>query len=355
TRGQLQGRSLTRTRAAAAIIERTNSPGQCVLPNLGRAAGLRVGTCMLSSAPLMQRQHLCHLSSDSAPLPTSSSKSDAAIPRVLPLNEIEGSNRVKYAAYYLDGEANVWWQWLTRIYRKRQQFITWDVFERELLTRFGTSDYRNYNEALARIRQTGNLREYIKEFERLACRVRDWPEEALVGTFIGGLKFDLAAEVRLERPDTMHAAMKVARRRDDHLTATRKGRTDARYLETQRAQPNESNMVPSGRPPDSTRSTNSTQPPGSEVKHLTPEEIKRRREKGLCFKCDEKFTPGHHCKQAFVIHVIDPNEEEPEIEKDWEQEVEIGGSRRGGRDLDACDGWYKRTDDDAATGIGQGP
>ncbi|CAA0835312.1 Unknown protein, partial [Striga hermonthica] len=142
------------------------------------------------------------------------------------LNEIEGNDRVKYAAYYLDGEANVWWQWLTSVYRGRRQVIRWNDFERELLTRFGTSDYHNYNEALSRIRQTGSLRDYLKEFEQLACRVRGWLETALVGAFIGGLKFDLAAEVRLERPESMHAAMEVARRRDDHLTATRRGRTD---------------------------------------------------------------------------------------------------------------------------------
>ncbi|CAA0832637.1 Unknown protein, partial [Striga hermonthica] len=157
------------------------------------------------------------------------------------LNETEGHNRVRYAAFYLDGEANVWWQWLSMIYRRRQQIITWADFERELLTRFGTSDYHNYNEALARIRQIGNLHEYIKEFEQLACRVRDWSEDAVVGAFIGGLRFDLAAEVRLERPNTMHKAMEVARRREDHLVATRRGRADARYPETRRAQPDASN------------------------------------------------------------------------------------------------------------------
>ncbi|CAA0830058.1 Unknown protein, partial [Striga hermonthica] len=129
------------------------------------------------------------------------------------------------------------------------------------------------------------------------------------------------AEVRLERPESMHAAMEVARRREDHLVATRRGRADARYPKTRRAQPDASDMVPSGRPPDNSRPTNSTRPP---VKHLTLEEIRRRREKGLCFKCEERFTPGHQYKQAFVIHVIDPNEEEPEVEKDWEQEVEAG-------------------------------
>ncbi|CAA0812235.1 Unknown protein, partial [Striga hermonthica] len=70
------------------------------------------------------------------------------------------------------------------------------------------------------------------------------------------------------------------------------------------------------------RPSDSSRPPVLEVKRLSPEEIKRRREKGLCFKCDEKFMPGHQCNQAFVIHFID--NEEPEIEEDWDQEVEIG-------------------------------
>ncbi|CAA0808261.1 Unknown protein, partial [Striga hermonthica] len=231
------------------------------------------------------------------------------------LNETDGPDRVRYAAYYLDGEANVWWQWLTRIYRKRQQIITWDVFERELLTRFGTSDYHNYNEALTRIRQTGSLREYIREFERLAFRVRNWPEDALVGAFIGGLKFDLAAEVWLERPDTMHDAMEVARRREDHLVAMRRGRADVRFADTRRTGPNPTTA--------SARPNVNHRPAGSIVRRLSPEEVKRRREKGLCFKCEEKFTPGHQCKQAFVIEVANPDDAEVEVEEESHQEDEI--------------------------------
>ncbi|CAA0822228.1 Unknown protein, partial [Striga hermonthica] len=140
--------------------------------------------------------------------------------------------------------------------------------------------------ALARIRQTGNLHEYIKEFEQLACRVRDWSEDALVGAFIGGLRFDLAAEVRLERPDTMHKSMEVARRREDHLVATRRGRVDVRF--TNMRCMGLSQAMASARPNVSNR------PAVSIVRRLSPEEVKRRREKGLCFKCEEKFTPGHH-------------------------------------------------------------
>lgn len=37
----------------------------------------------------------------------------------------------------------------------------------------GPSEYTDYDEALAYIRQTGSLREYQKEFERIANRVQD--------------------------------------------------------------------------------------------------------------------------------------------------------------------------------------
>ncbi|CAA0843125.1 Unknown protein, partial [Striga hermonthica] len=189
---------------------------------------------------------------------------------------------------------------------------------RELLSRFGSSDYHSYDEALSHIKQTGSLRDYMKEFERLACRVRNWPISALIGTFIGGLKFELAAEVRLDQPRTMREAMESARRRDEHLTTTRRiGRESVRNFEQRRADQhldertikdsapsNESNAHPKPRPPNNFR----TPPPG--VKQLTFEEMRRRREKVLCYKCEERFTPGHQCKQYFLIDVIEEDEEE---------------------------------------------
>lgn len=42
------------------------------------------------------------------------------------------------------------------------------------------------DEALSKIEQTGSLREYQKEFERLGNQVRGWTQKALVGTFMGG-------------------------------------------------------------------------------------------------------------------------------------------------------------------------
>jgi hypothetical protein len=47
------------------------------------------------------------------------------------------------------------------------------------------------------------------------------------------------------------------------------------------------------------------------VKRLSPTELKARRDRGLCFNCDERFIPGHHCNKLFLLEGIYPEEEEP--------------------------------------------
>jgi hypothetical protein len=84
--------------------------------------------------------------------------------------------KVTLAAFYLEGEANQWWQWVKRIYQAEDRPITWPILEKELLARFGPTEYEDYDEALSRVKQKGSLREYQKEFEKLANRVVGWPQ-----------------------------------------------------------------------------------------------------------------------------------------------------------------------------------
>jgi hypothetical protein len=37
---------------------------------------------------------------------------------------------------------------------------------------------------------------------------------------------------------------------------------------------------------------------------LMPDKMQDRQSQGLCFNCDERFVPGHHCKKLFVIEGI---------------------------------------------------
>lgn len=54
---------------------------------------------------------------------------------------------------------------------------------------------------------------------------------------------------------------------------------------------------------------------------MTIEELNKRRRKGLCFKCNEKFGPGHVCKKLFLIQAtISDSDDDMEIEDDGVQE-----------------------------------
>jgi hypothetical protein len=50
--------------------------------------------------------------------------------------------------------------------------------------------------------------------------------------------------------------------------------------------------------------------PATSSVRLSLSEIAQRRKDGKCFKCDEIFTPDHyeHCKQLFIIEVVDEEE-----------------------------------------------
>jgi hypothetical protein len=104
------------------------------------------------------------------------------------------------AAYHLEGEANQWWQWIGRTFRDEGHILSWDRFEEELWARFGPSECEDFDEALSRVKQQGNLRDYQCEFEKLGNRVQGWTQKALVGTFMGGLKTEIADGIRMFKP-----------------------------------------------------------------------------------------------------------------------------------------------------------
>ena len=53
------------------------------------------------------------------------------------------------------------------------------------------------------------------------------------------------------------------------------------------------------------------------VRRFSEAEIQKRREKGLCFKCDEKYYFGHVCKnKELQILILEEEEEVSQIEQE---------------------------------------
>ena len=106
--------------------------------------------------------------------------------------ETVDNQKVSLASFYLEGEANQWWQWLHRAYKEEGRIVTWEIFEEELWARFGPTRCKDFDEALSKVRRVGSLRDYQKKFERSGNRVHGWTQKALVGTFMGGLKVEIS-------------------------------------------------------------------------------------------------------------------------------------------------------------------
>lgn len=80
--------------------------------------------------------------------------------------------------------------------------------------------------------------------------------------------------------------------------------------------------------PSSSSTASVKRRPNSTLKRLTQAKIIKRREQGMCFKCDERFSPGHICKsrlyQTMVLREVESDQEteEAELEKVEEEQKE---------------------------------
>lgn len=50
-----------------------------------------------------------------------------------------------------------------------------------------------------------------------------------------------------------------------------------------------------------------------QIKKFNYGDVKEKRAKGLCFKCDEKYAPGHVCQKLFLIDLVWDGDEEVNV------------------------------------------
>ena len=77
-----------------------------------------------------------------------------------------------------------------------------------------------------------------------------------------------------------------------------------------------------GTAPNNTPRTISLTPANNSSKRqlrLTDAEFQARKDKGLCFHCDDKFFPGHKCKKQLNILLVhnDESENSEDVDRDW--------------------------------------
>eukprot|EP00253_Pinus_taeda_P019119 PITA_19119 len=176
------------------------------------------------------------------------------------LNHLQDDwTKIRVATMYLDSQR---WQWAEWHQRCNAPFSSWVQFTKDLQDRSEQGD--SFLGNLTKLRQT----EAIKD------------------------------QVLLHHPPTWTEACQVARKVERAITA----------------QYSHPNFPTKGRPPQAHTTTQTLK-----VQKVSPQEMANRRKQGLCYYCDEKYSPGHKCKEPkfFQIDATDysSTEEDPPLEE----------------------------------------
>lgn len=148
------------------------------------------------------------------------------------------------------------------------------------MERFGESPFDNMLEELLRLQQTTTVSEYMARFEALMNEV-DQTEETLINYFIGGLKTEIKKQLKVTRPISLRKALAMAKVYESNTNYKNKGSGNSFYSKSDpilKNPPTEATTVPIIR------------------RTLKVEERMERSAKGLCFNCDERYSPGRKCK-----------------------------------------------------------
>ncbi|GAA0166182.1 hypothetical protein LIER_21399 [Lithospermum erythrorhizon] len=120
--------------------------------------------------------------------------------------QIPNEMKVEMTAMYLEGEALDLYSWING----EEEILLWEDLFKAFQENYGPPEFQNPDEFLCTIKQTGMVTEYRQEYARCVARVRDWPDQCLLGVFLTSLKDELKTEVRIHKPHSVFKAASLA-------------------------------------------------------------------------------------------------------------------------------------------------
>ena len=146
------------------------------------------------------------------------------------------------------------------------------------------------------------MNDYLADFERLANRIVGLPASFLLSYFISGLIPEIRHELQALQPITLPQVVALAKLQEAFTKA--KCPNHSHF-------PHPQNPIPalplSSIPPllPSPTPTLLPTPRKPSLKRLTPTKLATRRDKGLCYNCDERWNRKNKCKSRFLLLVAD--------------------------------------------------
>ncbi|CAJ2668471.1 uncharacterized protein LOC123905356 [Trifolium pratense] len=208
------------------------------------------------------------------------------------------ADRLTIASFYMEGPALGWYQWMAR----NGQLTYWHGLLNAIEALFASSQYEDHKGSLFKLTQKGSVSEYLSAFETLANWIVGLQPPFLLSCFISGLIPEILREVLALQPLNLIQAASLARLQEEKFNDARRALRNRGILNPtslQQIPPSSTSKTPLALLPPPPKPSPPT------FKRLSPTEMAQRREKGLCFNCDEKFRPGHKCSSRFFILITD--------------------------------------------------
>ncbi|XP_070045243.1 uncharacterized protein [Nicotiana tomentosiformis] len=219
------------------------------------------------------------------------------------MDEIAFEERVKVACIHFDWDAIVWHKSYMKS-RNSDTFPTWTEYVLALHDNFGEG-FEDHMEAIKNLKQTGSVKDYQTEFNKLFNEVNLSTENA-ISCFLGGLNSELNKAVKIQAPRTLMQTYKIARLQEGVFDA----QAQSRGLKFKPLEPNSN--IPG-------RSSGNNY-----GRRLSAAEMDEKRAQGLCFFYDEKYVQGHNCrarKQLFLVDIVEEDTKGDEQSMELVQEI----------------------------------
>ncbi|KAJ1294896.1 hypothetical protein BS78_01G181300 [Paspalum vaginatum] len=218
--------------------------------------------------------------------------------------------RVWMASYNLEDVAQ---HWYIQLQEDENGTPSWVRFRELLNLRFGPPLRSAPLFELAECRRTGTVEEYSNRFQALLPRAGRLAEPQRVQLFTGGLLPPLSHAVRIHNPETLAAAMSLARQ-VELMELDRQAQPPPRAApRAPLPAPASCPALPAPQQPLALPAPPVAAQPGrgeGNPRCLTPDEMAERRRLGLCFNCNEKYTRGHNrfCRRIFFLDGVEIGE-----------------------------------------------
>ncbi|KAF4377861.1 hypothetical protein G4B88_031527 [Cannabis sativa] len=178
-----------------------------------------------------------------------------------------------------------------------------------LVRRFRSAHEGTIYDRFFALRQTDSVQEYRRRFESLAAAMGAMGDQGLQAVFVNGLRMEIQGPLRLLHPNGLIRAMELAESIEANQTLVRNYKTGSNRLIHNWPS---SLSVPETRVPhvissptysttsvnSKTTSASSSSSPTS-FKRFTEAELREKKERGVCFKCDGRWFRGHECAHHF--------------------------------------------------------